>query len=193
MRLILLGLLALSANGYAKQVSVTSPDGKLEITLSDEANQPFYSAKFNGQAILDNSSLGLVFKQQASFTEGFAITSSKTNSVNQTWEQPWGERRVVTDKHNEVLIKFENAEQDKAHYSVRVKVFNDGFGFRYEVPKQKGYETVEIVKESTEFALSNAHDTTAYWIPARGWNRYEYTYEESPVFSSSAHSYSCHI
>lgn len=184
MRLILLGLLAFSATSYAKQATVSSPDGKLVITLSDEANQPFYSAKFNDQNVIDNSSLGLVFKQQAAFTEGFVITKTKTHSVNESWEQPWGERRVVNDNHNELLITLENEDLNSAHYSVRVRVFNDGFGFRYEVPKQKGYDEVEIVKESTEFALTNAQSTTAYWIPARGWNRYEYTYEETPVFDA---------
>lgn len=184
MRFLLLGLLAFSAHSYAKQVTVSSPDGKLVVTLSDEANQPFYSAKFNDKNIIDNSSLGLVFKQQAAFTEGFTIDSSKTNSVNESWEQPWGERRIVKDNHNELLVSLVNKDQGSAHYSVRVKVFNDGFGFRYEVPKQKGYNEVEIVKESTEFALSNPQSTTAYWIPARGWNRYEYTYEETPLYDA---------
>ncbi len=184
MRLLLLGLLALSANSYAKQVTVSSPDGKLVVTLSDEASQPFYSATFNDKNIIDNSSLGLVFKQQAAFTEGFAIKNSKQSSVNESWEQPWGERRVVNDHHNELVVALENKDLNSAHYSVRVKVFNDGFGFRYEVPKQKGYDEVEIVKESTEFALTNAQNTTAYWIPARGWNRYEYTYEETPVYQA---------
>jgi len=181
MRLFLLSLLAVSASGLAKQVSVTSPDGKLTLTLSDEASQPSYSATFNKKSIIDESALGLVFKEQAAFTEGFKISDTKTNSANTSWEQPWGERRVVNDHHNELLVTFNNPEQNSAHYSVRVRMFNDGFGFRYEVPKQKGYDKVEIVKESTEFALSNAHTTTAYWIPARGWNRYEYTYNETPV------------
>ena len=184
MRFLLIGLLALSATSHAKQITASSPDGKLVVLISDEANQPFYSAKFNNKNIIDNSSLGLVFKEQAAFTEGFTIVSSETNSVNETWEQPWGERRLVNDNHNELLVRLENKQLNSAHYSLRIRVFNDGFGFRYEVPKQKGYNDVEIVKESTEFALTDASSTTAYWIPARGWNRYEYIYNETPVFEA---------
>lgn len=184
MRSALLTLLVLTSSAFAQQVTVSSPDGKLTITVSDEAKQPVYSANFNQQAIIDDSALGLVFKQQAAFTDGFKITTSQRQHVNQQWQQPWGERRVVTDKHNELLVNFTNEQLGGAHYSLRVRVFNDGFGFRYEVPKQTGYNDVEIVKEATEFALSNANSTTAYWIPARGWNRYEYTYQQTPVFAA---------
>ncbi|MAG75434.1 MAG: alpha-glucosidase [Colwelliaceae bacterium] len=190
MRLAIISLLAISASSYANQaadmspLSVSSPDGNLTFTITDQTSQPNYAVSYSGKAIIDNSALGLVFKQQAAFTEGFKITDAKMSSVDTSWELPWGERRVVEDKHNELVVKFENSELDAATYSVRIRMFDDGFGFRYEVPKQKGYEQVEIVKESTEFALSNAQSTTAYWIPARGWNRYEYTYSETPVYEA---------
>lgn len=183
--ILTLSLGLLSASIMAETVNVSSPDGKLTLTLSDEKSTPSYSVTFNKQAVIDDSALGLVFKQQAAFAEGFKITKSRTNSVNDSWQQPWGERRVVVDNHNEVAVTFVNKQQDNAQYTLRVKVFNDGLGFRYEVPKQDGYEKVEIVKELTEFALNQAHNTTAYWIPARGWNRYEYVYNETPVFEAA--------
>ncbi len=36
---------------------------------------------------------------------------------------------------------------------MRVRVFDDGFGFRYEVPQQPGYDAVNITDELTEFRL----------------------------------------
>ncbi|WP_411014362.1 glycoside hydrolase family 97 N-terminal domain-containing protein, partial [Salmonella sp. ZJHZ21_0002] len=56
-----------------------------------------------------------------------------------------------------------------------------GVGFRYEVPKQAGFENIEMTKELTEFAIAGADKATAWWIPARGWNRYEYVYNTSPL------------
>src|SRR5690606_10364121 len=65
-------------------------------------------------------------------------------------------------------------EGPQRRFAVRVRAFDDGVGFRYEVPKQRRYGDVSIVDELTEFALQP--DATAWWIPARRYNRYEYLY-----------------
>ena len=184
MRLLII-LLAFASTVHAKDVKVSSPNGQLTVTLSDTHQQPSYQVSFANEPIIDNSMLGLSFKKQASFTEGFVISDFQTATVDSSWEQPWGERRIVNDHHNELAITFNNPKLNNARYTLRVRVFDDGFGFRYEVPKQKGYEEVEIVSEATEFALTNAQSTTAFWIPARAFNRYEYIYNETPVFDAA--------
>ena len=40
---------------------------------------------------------------------------------------------------------------------------------------------VLFLDELTEFVLPDAEHTTAWWIPARGWNRYEYTYKTTAL------------
>lgn len=201
MKLIVLLILTLPFLVNSKTVSVSSPNGKLAVKLTDERNQPHYSALFNQQEIIEPSALGLVFKHQAAFAEGFKITEVKQATNNTQWELPWGERRVVTEHYNELVITLKNQNLlnpntdtglfsffstdnpiQGGEYKIRIRVFDDGFGFRYEVPKQAGYEQVEIVKEHTEFAIKHANTTTAWWIPARGWNRYEYIYFETPLY-----------
>jgi alpha-glucosidase len=46
---------------------------------------------------------------------GFCIVGSETARTDTTWEQPWGERRFVKDKHNEVLVRLEQ----NGHYAGR--------------------------------------------------------------------------
>ena len=61
-------------------------------------------------------------------------------------------------------------------------MFNDGVGFRYEVPKQQGLDgNIEITDELTEFNVGQPEEVTAWWIPSRGWNRYEYIYQTTPL------------
>ena len=167
--LIVMTLIGQTFLSHAASHQVSSPDGKLTVTMRDDSGKPSYTVSFNGQNIIQDSGLGLVFKQQAPFTEGFQITNIKRESVDQSWEQPWGERRLIRDAHNELLVTLENPNLTvgkesnegffeslfsgannsmSAEYKVRVRVFNDGLGFRYEVPTQVGYETVEIVKEN---------------------------------------------
>lgn len=63
--------------------------------------------------------------------------------------------------------------------TVVFRVFDDGVGFRYEIPEQAGLVSFDIMDELTEFALPAPHD--AWWIPAYKDNRYEYLYTKSPV------------
>ncbi|QTH62999.1 glycoside hydrolase family 97 protein [Psychrosphaera ytuae] len=194
-------LLLLSGSALAETVKVTSPDGKIVVEVSDDNAQPEYRVYYKDQSVIDPSLLGLVFKEQAPFTEGFKITDTQRDSIQSTWQQPWGERQTVSDHHNYVRLTLShdqvvNHQQPKswlaklfneqpkhlsAQYTLEFKVFNDGLGFRYTVPNQPGFEKIELVKESTEFSIANADSTTAYWIPARGWNRYEYIYNETKV------------
>ncbi|NNG44848.1 glycoside hydrolase family 97 protein [Pseudoalteromonas sp. NEC-BIFX-2020_002] len=181
MRLPLLLVLTLSSACFAKDTTIQSPNGKIKITVSDTHSTPSYKISFNDKEVIQNSSLGFNFKQQASFAEGFKITKTSNNQVNSQWQQPWGERQTIIDKHNELTVTFNKPAPHGGTYIVRFKAFNSGVGFRYEVPKQTGFESIEITKELTEFAIANADKATAWWIPARGWNRYEYVYNTTPL------------
>ena len=152
---------------------VNSPDGKIKFSLAiDRFGTPRYSVKLADETIVFDSRLGLRFEKQATFDKGLQLIGSSTSSKDETWEQPWGERRLVRDFHNELLLEF--ADDSGRRFDVRVRVFDDGLGFRYEVPGQSGFEAVNIVDELTEFGLPK--DSTAWWIPGRRYNRYEYIY-----------------
>ncbi|MDN3378590.1 MULTISPECIES: glycoside hydrolase family 97 protein [unclassified Pseudoalteromonas] len=181
MRLPLLLLALLSSSGFAKEATVESPNKKIKITISDHNTAPHYSISFNNKNVIENSSLGFEFKQQAAFDEGFTITNIASKQVNEQWQQPWGERQTVFDQHNEVAVTFSKPAPHGGTYTVRFRAFNSGVGFRYEIPKQTGFEQIEITKELTEFAITSADKATAWWIPARGWNRYEYVYNTTPL------------
>lgn len=152
---------------------VNSPDGKIRFSLTiDRFGSPRYSVNFADETVVADSRLGLRFEKQAAFDLGLQLIGSSTSSTDETWEQPWGERRLVRDFHNELLLEF--ADDSGRRFDVRVRVFDDGLGFRYEVPGQHGFEEINIVDELTEFGLPK--DSTAWWVPGRRYNRYEYIY-----------------
>ena len=167
----------------AKTVDLSSPDGKIIVSINDD-KVPNYSITMVGEAAITKSRLGLRFKKAAELGEGFAITAVKRESVDNNWQQPWGERKTVNDKHNEIVITFSHQRKKTNHFNVRFRAFNDGIGFRYEVAKQQGLAgDIEITNELTEFAVADAKTSTAWWIPSRGWNRYEYLYQTSNIES----------
>ena len=65
--------------------------------------------------------------------------------------------------------------------SVRVRAFDDGVGFRYEVPAQPALGTFAIAGELTEFAL--ADNARAGWIPSNRprMDRSEMLFSSGPV------------
>ena len=179
MRTSALLLFAFSGSCFAQTATLQSPNGNIKITISDELTTPSYSIDFKNKPVINSSALGFKFKQQAPFSEGFKITHTQQNTQNTQWQQPWGERQTVTDNHNEVAVTFKKPQGGV--FTVKFRAFNNGVGFRYEVPKQPGFENIEITKELTEFAIADSQSATAWWIPARGWNRYEYVYNTTPV------------
>ncbi|WP_372872395.1 glycoside hydrolase family 97 protein [Shewanella sp.] len=173
---LLLLALAASLPLQAKTLSLKSPNGGIELRVSDE-DAPHYAVLFQGKPVIGASRLGFDFTNAANFRGGFDITDSQRTTVDSSWEQPWGEARIIEDKHNELLVSFTHPDSKQA-YRVRFRAFDDGVGFRYEV---NANVPLNIGRELTEFAIEDADTAEAWWIPGRGWNRYEYLYQHSKL------------
>jgi alpha-glucosidase len=155
---------------------VASPDGRIVFSAAvKERDELRYNITFGDEQAVRDSRLGLRFRNQAGFDAGFEILGVVNDSHDETWELPWGERRVVHDHYNQLLVRMGDGAGRR--FDLRVRVFNDGVGFRYEVPAQSGFDSVQIVDELTEFHLPEG--CTAWWIPGRDYNRYEYLYKKT--------------
>ena len=180
---LIAGALALSLAAQAEPVEIASPDGRLVVSVDlGDYGKPVWSARFGEETVIARSGLGLRFQSGPNYEDGFALADVARTSVDETWEQPWGERRFVHDHHNEAAIRFVR-EADAAAFILRVRAFDDGFGFRYEVEASAGVETRILIDEVTEFAIGT--EAEAFWIPAGEWNRYEYEYTASPVVEAT--------
>jgi alpha-glucosidase len=184
--LISFGCVVIPAPLQAETLSHSSPDGNITFSVSDDAGVPSYSVQYRGAQVIQKSRLGLEFKDVDGFVRDLKIATHTTSSVDTTWEQPWGEQRLMRDHHNELMITFTGVNNTKKNLNVRVRVFDDGVGFRYEVPKQKGLskqrnQQIDIIDEKTEFVIPEPAKTTAWWIPGRAWNRYEFLYNTTAL------------
>nr|WP_253185856.1 glycoside hydrolase family 97 protein [Novosphingobium sp. NDB2Meth1] len=170
-------------------VTAASPDGSLVLTVTtDNDGRATYSLSRKGKLLIGASKLGFTLTDGLAMVRGFRITGSETASADSTWEQPWGERRFVRDHHNELLVRLEqNADYGARRMNVRFRLFDNGFGFRYELPEQPAMKTMKIADEWTEFSV--AQPGTAWWIPGGEWNRYEQVYQKTPIDAvSTAHT-----
>ena len=143
-------LLPLSASAAAD--TVQSPDGRLTLTAGVKGGKPGYSLKRGNETIICNSALGFTL-DSGSFCDGFKLLKTTRGSFDETWEQPWGEERVVRNNYNELKLFLQEAKGSKRLMNIVFRVFNDGIGFRYEFPKQPNLKAFKIMDELTEFAL----------------------------------------
>lgn len=158
-------------------LTASSPDHVLQVQVLVRDGQLQYQLSRFGVPVLDWSRLGLQFSDASSLTDGLAIADSSTRDVDDRWQQPWGERQWVRNRYRELRVNFTSA--DAPAMAVVFRVYDEGFGFRYEVPADAQHAKRTISNELTEFAFVADHKT--WWNGAYLPNRYEYLYRESPL------------
>jgi alpha-glucosidase len=159
---------------------VDSPAKVLTVCVATDARGPYYEAYRGNRLVIAHARLGLVI-------DGFGnhpatlVSNARRSAVDEKWEQPWGEQRVIEDRHAElkVTLSGKNAESTEP-FDLAIRVFDDGFGFRYEFNGIAPSRDVEIVDELTEFRLDGDFD--AWWYPARQVDRDEYLYKRAHLF-----------
>ena len=173
-------LLSSAAAHAAPGPRVASPDGTIVVELAtDNDGRPAYAVSRKGLPVIASSRLGFLLLDAPKFERNIEIVQPRTRTFDETWEQPWGERRLIRNHYNELTVTLKEKAKPFRSFDVVFRVFDDGVGFRYRFPKQSGLEQVKISEELTEFSL--ARDATAWWIPAGEWNREEYLYHRTPV------------
>lgn len=157
MKKILTTCLTLSAAFAAMAtVGVTSPSGQLSLTVDvDAAGMPVYSLDYKGKSIIKPSKLGLRADETV-FADGFTIAGIDTMTVDRTWRPVWGEYSEIRDHFRELAVRLK-AENPEREMTVRFRVFDDGLGFRYELPVQKGPNYLTLKDELTEFNYADDH------------------------------------
>ena len=166
--------------GCLPAAGVFSPDGEIEFRVRiDAKGQPGYEVRHAGVSVVGWSRLGMEFTDGESVVGRYRLDDIERNRSDTRWEQPWGERRVVRDRHNELVVTL--TSQEGVDFRVRVRVFDDGVGFRYEFD---GDGEAAVKREWTQINL--AGPATAWWQPANGKLRYEHLYEATPLADMEA-------
>ena len=176
--------------GDSGKMSVISPSGNNEIDFFLSNNGvPGYLVSHNSEIVIDSSHLGFEFKDQPPLKSGLKVISRTETTFSEKWEMPWGEQRYVENKYNELIVKLQETETPNRKLNIYFRAYDDGAAFRYEFPEQENADTVIILDENTEFALTGDH--TCWWIPG-DWDIYEHLYNTtkfSEIDALSAQKY----
>lgn len=160
------------------ELKVLSPGDQTSVKfMLTKDGRPAYSVHYKEKAVVDTSLLGFTLKE-GRLDKNLEVVNSSKRTTDETWEQPWGEERLIRNNYNE--LKVELAQKD-THQKMNIifRAFDGGVGFRYEFPEQEGSDELQIMDELTEFQMTSNHK--AWWIPAYEGNRYEYIYHQDPI------------
>jgi alpha-glucosidase len=163
------------------QARVTSPDGRNEVTVELREGRLTYALARDRRPLVLPSVLGFEFRGGPTLRDGLRITDTTRQTHDEWWTQPWGEVVRVREHYNELAVTVEETSAPARGFTLRVRAFDDGVGFRYELPEQSALGAFAISEELTEFNL--ADNSRAWWIPSN-WprmDRSEMLYSSGPV------------
>ena len=175
--MMLLGLTAMAVQ--AGETKVTSPDGRLVVTINDNGGQPTYCVNYDGQPMLMPSALGLK-TDWADFTQGLTLRGQKESRIDRTYQMT---RTKASQSHyvaQQADLTFVN--QQGVPLLVTFCVSDNDVAFRYTLqPKADGNRMSTVVyNETTSFDFPQGTTTflTPQSLPMVGFARTKPSYEE---------------
>ena len=175
-RIGIIGLLALLALQVSAQ-KLVSPDGNLVLELQLKKGVPTYQLSYKGKTIIESSRLGLEM-EEASLSGEFTQTDVKNSSLDETWSPVWGEYAHIRNHYNEMAVTLVQKHPQSRTLLLRFRLFDDGLGFRYELPVQNELNYLTVKDELTEFNLTGNH--TFFCIPG-DYDTNEFAYTTAPL------------
>ncbi len=166
-----------------EDMTLISPDGQVKIDfILRSKGKPQYTLFFRNEMVVDTSDLGFDLKNQPDLLTGFKINEVIRTNNDETWERPWGETKFVRNHYNKLQIKLVDKKGADRKLNLFFKAFDDGIGFRYEIPKQRNVDSIFILSEETQFNIKG--DPETWWIKA-SHDSYEKKYRNTKLSESA--------
>ena len=176
---IVMAMLLGSSVASAENKQITSPDGKLVVTVADMDGRPSYSVSYDNVLFLKPSPLGMI-ANIGDFSSGMSLEKNvSTNKIDETYELASIKQSKVRYVANEAVFSF--TQQGKTIYDVIFRISNNDVAFKYKMYPQGEALSCVIRKEATGFAFPDG--TTTFLCPQSkpmgGFARTSPSYETS--------------
>ena len=183
---IVMAMLLGSSVASAENKQVTSPDGKLVVTVSDTDGRPSYSVSYDNVLFLQPSPLGMV-ANIGDFSSGMSLEKNvSTNKIDETYELASIKKSKVRYVANEAVFSF--TQQGKTIYDVIFRISNNDVAFKYKMYPQGETLSCVVEQESTGFVFPDG--TTTFLCPQSkpmgGFARTSPSYETSYTADDAA-------
>lgn len=135
-------------------IQLKSPDGHLVFSLTLTPQAPTYRVDFEGRPVVLASPLGLTFKGAGPLGAGLRLLSTARRQIDEFYALPVGKNSRVHNRCQEVVLRLQEGGREGRRLNVRVRAFDDGLAFRYELPTQPNWPSYVLTAENTTFRLA---------------------------------------
>ena len=176
---IVMAMLLASSVASAENKQITSPDGKLVVTVADMDGRPSYSVSYDNVLFLKPSPLGMI-ANIGDFSSGMSLEKNvSTNKIDETYELASIKQSKVRYVANEAVFSF--TQQGKTIYDVIFRISNNDVAFKYKMYPQGETLSCVVKQEVTGFVFPDG--TTTFLCPQSkpmgGFARTSPSYETS--------------
>lgn len=176
---IVMAMLLGSSVASAENKQITSPDGKLVVTVADMDGRPSYSVSYDNVLFLKPSPLGMI-ANIGDFSSGMSLEKNvSTNKIDETYELASIKKSKVHYVANEAVFSF--TQQGKTIYDVIFRISNNDVAFKYKMYPQGETLSCVVKQEATGFVFPDG--TTTFLCPQSkpmgGFARTSPSYETS--------------
>lgn len=158
--LLLLSLwIALSSCTDSSIVSLHSPDREISIHIHNERDESLLSLVYQNDTLIAPSPFGLLINDRDA-SKNVQVELIHSTSSDETWATTNGKQKTVRDHHNAYTLEVKDVRDKGVFYQVNLKLYNDGWAYRYLFPVRSVGDSVAIGGEVTR--LNFRYDFT-YW------------------------------
>lgn len=173
-----MALMTVAVAAYAQTFRLASPDSRQEVVLNvsdaDGRTAVSYSTSFDGRPVVLPSVLDLTIdnhiwekalaKKAApveNWFDNLVYESHETFSRDTVWSNPYGERSLVRDAFNGLVVHFVKKDASKYRIDIELRAYDEGIALRYFLPMHPDAIYHRIFAENTEFTFPEG--TTAWY------------------------------
>ena len=150
-------LLSIIATGIlAKDYQISSPDGKITVTVSVD-REISYSVQYNKMKIIEPSTISFTFKQAPPLGNDMEVVSDKRVTFDETWKPVLKRFETVRNNYNGIRFEMKEKKFPARMMNLEFRVFNDGAAFRTEFPEQQFNHEFVISDELSQFNFASNH------------------------------------
>lgn len=134
-------------------IKLTSPDGHIVFSFQLTGQAPVYQVSYKGQLLIEDSELGLVFKEGA-FKTNLHMLKPQISKVDDTYHLVIGKTKTARNHYRQVRIPLIKSGGKKRKINLVVRVYNNGVAFRYEFPGQNNRSSYILLDEQSTFNIA---------------------------------------
>lgn len=155
--MMVLCLLAGVTSASAQDFILESPSSDLKAEVYVQGERVSIALFTDGQKLVETRTMQ--FKMDKPLIRGdWKVMNSRTETVRQSWQPLYGERKQVPDRYNRLTVEFVS-ETTRKEVALDVRLYDEGLAFRYDFDGLDFWNRV-LEQENTQFLFDK--DYTAW-------------------------------